>query len=447
MTFSWTRISSLRLWLQRSLLLAVLAGYGMLLIYNRVMADVQRRANHQQQINLIQADLSQRSATLAGLDDLTSFIPSSGWRLSPAVIDFPSKSQPALRHRDGQVWLATGLTLRLKDGNAVPVWLEQNVTASVEREHQSFLLLIAMAGWSALLTSALVRLLLRRGLVKPLHDFASELSAMEGTPSASARVDVASQPEELQPIAMAFNGLQLRLQSSWERQRSFVDGVAHELRTPITLISGHAQRLLRQHLDDASDRPLRLISEEATRMTSLVSDLLDIARRDSGRLSLRCQPLIADDVLLELFERMEPKAAGRLQLQLSDEASPLPLGWADPHRLQQCLTTLVDNALQYSPPPSTIILFSGVHDSGEVVLHVRDHGPGVAPDERQSIFERFMRGSASIGNPNRGSGIGLAVVQLLMEAMGGRAQVTEAEGGGADFQLLLQAVSPSADPP
>ena len=152
---------------------------------------------------------------------------------------------------------------------------------------------------------------------------------------------------------------------------------------------------------------LHLIQQEAQRMGMLVSDLLDLARNDAGRLHLRCQPLLADDVLLELHERMAPQASGRLRLQAS----------ADPHRLQQCLTALVDNALLYSDGPVTLAASTG--PAGELVLHVIDCG------------------SAGLASSHRGSGIGLSVVRLLIEAMGGRVQVAAQPGGGADFQLLL----------
>ena len=116
---------------------------------------------------------------------------------------------------------------------------------------------------------------------------------------------------------------------------------------------------------------LLLIQQEAQRMGMLVSDLLDLARNDAGRLHLRCQPLLADDVLLELHERMAPQASGRLRLQACATA---PRANADPHRLQQCLTALVDNALLYSDGPVTLAASMG--PSGELVLHVIDRGPG-----------------------------------------------------------------------
>jgi two-component system OmpR family sensor kinase len=177
----------------------------------------------------------------------------------------------------------------------------------------------------------------------------------------------------------------------------------HERRTPITLIAGHAEGLLRSGPQSPA---LQLIQQEAQRMGTLMTDLLDLARNH----------------------------AGRLRLQACAEA---PTASGDPHRLQQCLTTLVDNALLYSPAPSPVTLAASTGPAGELVLHVIDRGPGVPSEEREAIFGRFVRGSAGLASPRRGSGIGLSVVRLLIEAMGGRVQVADHPGGGADFQLVL----------
>ena len=118
----------------------------------------------------------------------------------------------------------------------------------------------------------------------------------------------------------------------------------------------------------------------------------------------------------------------------------------DPERLQQCLAALIENALHYSPTPLPVSLAAD-QQGDSLVLHVRDQGPGVEPSERDAIFGRFARGSAAINANSRGSGIGLAVVRLLMEAMGGSVQVAEAPGVGAYFQLHLPMIRPLEVPP
>lgn len=171
-----------------------------------------------------------------------------------------------------------------------------------------------------------------------------------------------------------------------------MDGVAHELRTPITLNSGHTQSLLRRHSHDPA---LQLIHAEARRMGSLVGDLLELARQDSGRLNLRTQLIVGEDALLTLYERMAPHANGRLRLQLPAGAAPPAQGLADPDRLQQCLTALVDNALQYSPAGSPVQLACSSGPAAELLLHVQDQGPGVPQHERERIFE----GSCAVAPP------------------------------------------------
>lgn len=430
------RISPLRLWLQSTSLLAVLAGYSLLLLFNQQLAGLQRQAAHRQLLEQLAAELQSRARSREQLLPLldAALLPGLQLQLLPSGQGAAASPAAAQESRDGQEWLVSRLPLALADGSSAGLQVEQNVTASVQQEWLALWLLVIAAGLSSLFTSGLLRLVLQRGLVQPLQEFTAQLSATQAPPQVSDQIPVAEQPEELQPIALAFNDLQQRLSVSWERQRSFVDGVAHELRTPITLISGHAQRLLRQPGLEATAPSLRLIQQEALRMGNLVSDLLDLARQDSGRLQLRRLPIVADEALVQAYERLAQSSGWRLHLDTP--AAELPVAIGDPERLQQCLAALIENALHYSPTPLPVSLAADLQGDS-LVLHVRDQGPGVEPGEREAIFERFARGSAAINANSRGSGIGLAVVRLLMEAMGGSVQVADAPGGGADFQLHL----------
>jgi len=375
------QISPLRLWLQSTSLLAVLAGYSLLLLANQRLAGSERTAAHRQTVQQLSTELERRAPSSAQLPSLlaAALLPDLRLSLLPAGVA-PSDAQP--QQRGDQAWLVSQLPLQFADGSRAGLLVEQDVSASVRRETFNFWLLLAAAGASSLFTSALLRLVLHRGLVRPLREFTAQLSAAQVPPAAADALTVADQPEELQPIAVAYNQQHQRLCASWERQRAFVDGVAHELRTPITLISGHVQALQRRGPQPPA---LQLIQQEAQRMGTLVSDLLDLARNDAGRLHLRCQPLLADDVLLEPHKRLAPQAAGRLRLQAS----------ADPHRLQQCLTALVDNALLYSDGPVTLAASTG--PGGELVLHVIDRGPGSGAD-----FQLLLPGLAGIGCEWRG---------------------------------------------
>lgn len=426
-------LPSLRLWLQSSSLLAVLAGYVLLLALNQGLNALQRSKAHRelvvQLVGMASAVDGHAGRPPGGAQ--TPVLPGVQLRQLPGVLE----SSPRLVQRDNQSWIESATPLLAgPSGAARSLVVRQDVSASLERQNLAQALLIAAAGLSALVTGGLLRPVLRRGLVQPLEELGAQIHALQPPPAPSPLLLEAQQPQELRPIAAAFNAMQARLGASWEQQRAFVDGLAHELRNPLTLISGHAQSLQRQPLSEDVRTGLRLIDAEAQRMALLVSDLLDLARRDAGRLELSCCAVNPEDALLETLERLAPRSGGRLGLLSSEVSAVLPAALVDPERLQQCLAALIDNALRYSPAPQPVHLAAEVIGDA-LVLHVRDRGPGVASDERERIFERFVRGAAAVDT--RGSGLGLSIVRLLIEAMGGRVLVVDAEGGGADFQLHL----------
>ena len=171
-------------------------------------------------------------------------------------------------------------------------------------------------------------------------------------------------------------------------------------------------------------------------MADLISALLELARSDSGRLQLQLRPCDPEQLLLEAFERCEALAPSRLQLAPASTEG-CPSIEADPDRLQECLLALVDNALAYSPGPVVLRASCGNDVEGAwVSLHVLDRGPGIAPNERSQVLERFVRGSTALGT--RGSGIGLAVVQEFSSAMGAALVIGDRDGGGADLALRFR---------
>ena len=143
-------------------------------------------------------------------------------------------------------------------------------------------------------------------------------------------------------------------------------------------------------------------------------------------------------MVLGAYERLQALAPDRLRLAPPLEGE-MPRITADAERLQQCLLALVDNALRYAAGAVHLAVSASADD---VTVHVRDQGPGIPEGERAQVVERFVRGSTSIGT--RGSGIGLATVKLLMEAMQGELLIADAPGEGADLQLRFK---PSAPPP
>ena len=415
-------LPSLRVWLQSTSLLAVVAGYTALFAFGSSLATAERLVRHQRLVDQIRTGITTEALSLP--------LP-EGFGLQAALVDDPRPEPPTLRFDDGAYLLTSRSPLPSLYAAHAALEVSQDITASIQNQRRDQLLLIAAAGGSLLLVSLLFRLVLWRGLTKPLQILADELACLSADSLGQRSLDPVGQSRELQPIVEAFNQLQCRLAEAWQRERRFVDGVAHELRTPITVISGHAQSL-QLELPPASESKLALIAAEAERLGGLVTVMLDFARSDAGRLTLQLESLDPELVLLDAYERLQALAPDRLRLAPSSEAE-IPCITADTERLQQCLAALVDNALCYS---SGAVHLAASASDDSVILHVRDQGPGIPEQERGQVLQRFVRGSTSIGT--RGSGIGLATVNLLIEAMQGELRIGDAPEGGADLQLRFR---------
>ena len=407
----------------------MIAGYTLLLGLNGALSDLQRRQQHR---HLIQALVEQASAGQP--------VPEAwnGVGLEVSLLAQGADQQPRIQPAaSGEQWLVSRRAVQLPSGEQRWLELRQNVTASMQQERTTQLLLVAAAGVSILFTSLLLRPVLRRGLVVPLDQLDEQLQRLEADNLGEHLLDPEAQPEELRSIAIAFNNLQQRLAAAWKRERAFVDGVAHELRTPITVISGHAQRLQRQLLSDLARKSVESIDAEARRMGGLLTALRELARCDAGRLQLQLQRLDADEQLLLAYEQAWPRSADRLPLPLPS-TNRLPLFSGDSSRVQQCLQLLIANALNFST--GSVRLFAERSEQ-QLVLHVQDSGPGIAEAERALVLQRFQRGSSAAGQ--RGPGIGLALVDELMRAMNAEVVIAEAPGGGADLQLRFKLAPPA----
>ena len=416
-------LPSLRVWLQSTSLLAVVAGHTALFAFGSALADAERSERHHRLVEEIRIGLNTGALSLPL---------SQGFGVQATLVPGESRdAAPTLRLVDGSYWLTSRTPLPTLASSPALLEVRQNITASIQSQRRDQLLLIAAAGMSLLLVSLLLRVVLWRGLITPLRSLATELSSLSADSLGQRSLDPVGQSQELQPIVEAFNHLQSRLAEAWQRERRFVDGVAHELRTPITVISSHAQRL-QAVPTPSSPAALALIAAEAERLGELIAVILDFARVDAGRLALAVDDLDPEALLLQAFERLQGLAPERLQLAPSVEGD-LPCIRADADRVHQCLAALVDNALRYSEGSVQLGVSASPHG---VKLHVRDQGPGIPVAERDPLLERFARGSTASGT--QGSGLGLAIVNDLMRAMQGELLIGDAPGGGADLQLRFR---------
>ena len=291
--------------------------------------------------------------------------------------------------------------------------------------------------WGSCLGGSLVLVtLLVRRITKPLQDLSDRSAELTAEGLKTAALPVPTGPLELTRLTRTYNALTERLAWSWSQQRQFVSAVSHELQTPLTLVSGSLKRVMRKapDLDPALMQRLQDAQDETTDMQQLLNDLLDLSRSDSGRLQVK-EEAVPLQPLLETIVRVQGAAYGRtLELkEANDQAALVALG--DPSRLHQVLVNLVENAHKYSPPDQPIQLTLARVAEG-LQVEVIDHGIGISSTDQPHIFERFHRGSNTGGHS--GSGLGLSVVKLLVEAMGGSITVASEPGMGSRFRILLQ---------
>jgi len=219
-------------------------------------------------------------------------------------------------------------------------------------------------------------------------------------------------------------------------RRDFVSNLSHELRTPLASLKALAETLQGGALDDppAARRFIDQIHTEVDALTQMVTELLELSRIESGRLSLDLEPVAAYDLLDSASERMQVQAE-RAGLSLRVEcAKDLPKVRIDSQRLEQVLVNLIHNAVKFTRAGGEVVLFAEA-DYGFVRFAIRDTGVGIPSDEVTRIFERFYRVDKS--RTGSGTGLGLSIAKHIVEAHGGKIWVESREGEGSTFYFTI----------
>ena len=295
------------------------------------------------------------------------------------------------------------------------------------------LLLICLAGTA--LAAGLSRLAARRVLA-PLAEVAGTAQLVSETEDLTQRIKVRS-ADEVGQLAGRFNTMLDRLQTSRaaldrsvKDQRQLVADASHELRTPVTSLRTNADGLLLENPDlDRSDRDQLLtdVVEQSEELTTLVAGLIELARetpQDEHFEQVRLDELIEDAVTRA--RRNSPQVAFDAYLE------PF-IAYAIPEQITQAVNNLLDNAARHSPRGEVVQI--ALSEEG---LRVRDHGPGIEETDLPRVFDRFYRGTSSRGQP--GNGLGLAIVQRIVEQHGGTATASNARDGGAIFTIILPSI-------
>ena len=315
------------------------------------------------------------------------------------------------------------------------------VSAAVAAVRTAFLYAaLAGAALTLLLAIPLAGTLVRR--LRRLSQAAMILA--EGGPSVEVPVDRAR--DEVGELTRAFSIMEGRLRQQEAARRAFVATASHELRTPLTSLDGMLELLdedLRSGALDLDDALMLLerARAQSKRLGRLAADLLDLSRIDA-RVHLRSEPVELGELSRAVLAEFE-LGTGERGIVISLEDAGAVWALADPGSVARILRILLDNALRASPDGAGIVVV--LHSGTRASLSVSDHGLGVAPDERELIFERFKRGRETAGEA--GFGLGLAIGRELAERMGGELVLEQEDRPGATFTLRLPtAQAPHEEP-
>ncbi|MCP4537358.1 MAG: HAMP domain-containing protein [Chloroflexi bacterium] len=282
----------------------------------------------------------------------------------------------------------------------------------------------------------LVGLFLSRGMGRPLSNLTAATRSV-----AAGHLDVRvpdHYPGEMGELAAAFNRMAEELARADELRRNLTADVAHELRTPLSVIRGKLEGVLDGVYPNTSEH-LEPVLEEVELLTHLVEDLRLLALTEAGQLTLEKQPMDVGDLLRDAHVNFGPQASDRDVTLALDLPVELPKVLADRRRISQVLGNLLTNALRHTPEGGCVTL-SAEPGEGVVTVMVADTGAGIPPEHLPYVFERFWRGNKARTRNGGRTGLGLAIAKHLVEAHGGEISVESVPGKGSKFRFTLPVV-------
>jgi signal transduction histidine kinase len=273
---------------------------------------------------------------------------------------------------------------------------------------------------AALATSLVFTQFVAHGMTSPLRQMTAAARAM-ARGDYSIRVRATSR-DEIGQLATAFNQMSTDLGAADEYRRGLIANVSHELRTPITALHAVLENVV-DGVAEPDAETMRMALSQTERLGELVTNLLDLSRVEGGAIPLQISRFGVDEFLRDAIEHVAVRPDG---VQVIVQVVPRGLvAIADPARLRQVVVNLVDNAIRHSPTGARVSVLARTAEPSGLRLEVSDQGPGIAPVERERVFQRFTRGATSEG----GTGLGLAIARWAVELHSGTIEVMDAHTG------------------
>jgi len=345
------------------------------------------------------------------------------------------RDYPAYHDLSGSKWHIRVLSIPLEQNEhkvaVLQVATKLDVVDTARKELTDILFIIWMV---AVMFSGMAVWVTIGQSLKPISAITEAVEQINRADDLSRRIPYSGpEGDEIGSMVSSFNQTLERLEALFTSQQRLLADVSHELRTPLTVIKGNVDLMRRMKSLDAES--LTSIDQEAGRLTRLVGGLLLLAQAESGKLTLALQKVELDLLLTEVFQEMSILAGGKVRLHMNEIDQVYVNG--DRDRLKQVFINLTANAIQYTPQGGDVFLsLERIKDQGRVI--VRDTGPGIPSEDLPHIFERFYRAEKSrTRGKSTGFGLGLSIVNWIVEKHGGRIEVASQDGKGTTFAVWL----------
>lgn len=440
--------------LTAAFLLVALAGVVLVGVWaNRVTtSSFMRFLNQDQATQLAElqtelADYYTQQGSWAGVDSvLAARLPRQGqgggntfWRLTDADGNIVAASSGG-RGRMGMMGMSEQAEIVVNGRFVGTLSLSITGMGNMQAGGQQFLdevnQALVWAGVAAIGLALLLAVALSRRLTQPLRRLTRATRALAGG-DLSQQVPIAS-GDELGELSHSFNQMADALNQAEQQRQQLLADVAHELRTPLSVMRGHLEAMLDGVFTLSPDN-LTLVYEETVLLGRLVDELRTLSLAESGQLTLNKSLLDLGEAVTQAVAAFAPLAEAegvQLTAQVPDVVPPVR---ADPARIQQVLGNLIANAIRHAPQGTAVaqVTVRVVPQTDGVAVQVADNGPGLSPEARALVFDRFWRADESRSRDRGGSGLGLAICQGIVQAHGGAIEVDSIVGAGTTFTFIL----------
>lgn len=323
----------------------------------------------------------------------------------------------------------------LKERGLVGIVQVGSSLESVQEVFHSFLYIFIPGMFASIIVASAVGWFLARKALQPVTEI-TKLAQRIGAENLSERLNISVSHDEIGMLATTINGMIERLENSFKQIKQFTADASHELKTPLTILKGEMEIALRskddmEHMREALTSSL----EEIDRMSSIVMNLLDLAKMDVEKGALPMVPVSIDRVLAERFEHFRRSAANKgIELVLTCSVPAVVTG--DSVRLSQLLANLIDNAVKYTARGGRVELSLDI-EGAEAVIRVKDTGMGIPAEDIPYLFDRFYRVNQARSGDEGGAGLGLSICREIALAHGGTITVASEPGFGTTFTATL----------